>query len=257
MDPTLISNNLDNLRLKLSKGKSSIGSWIQLSDPSVIKILSSSNYDWLAIDLEHGDIEEKDLPVLTSLAHSYCPLVFARVRAAEQTFCSRALDLGVDGIIIPKIESAENLIKIRNAIYYPPDGCRGVGYSNTNLYGKYLNEHLSKVSKPFLVAMIETLEGLNNLETILKVDGLDSILIGPYDLSASLSLPGKLESKEVINAINHIKSSCQKNSIPIGIHIVEPSIDKLKAFAESGFTFIAYGIDSVFLRSSSQRPYLE
>ncbi len=248
---------LKKLRDQLKKNKPSVGSWLQIANTSVAEILSNSNYDWLAIDLEHGDITENDIPNLCNSIHSKCPLVFARVRSSNPTFCSRALDLGVQGLIIPKIESGEQLLNVSEAISYPPLGTRGVGFCKANIYGIDLQDHLRMFQDPFLVAMIETVKGLNNIEEILQVPNLDAIFIGPYDLSASLDLPGDIFNKIVLQSINKIKESCKRFNIPCGIHVVTPDEKKLRESIEDGFLFLAYGMDSVFISNSSINPFGE
>ena len=246
---------LKGLREKLNNGIPSIGSWLQISNPSVAEILSFSDYDWLALDLEHGDISEKDIPNLCNAIHQNCPLVLARLRNSDPSLCSKVLDLGVQGVIIPKIEEPEQLVKIKNAISYPPTGERGVGFCKANLYGKDLPEHLNKFQNPFMAAMIETKKGLENIEEILKISDLDAIFIGPYDLSSSLGFPGEVNNEIVVEAINKIKIQCENFSVSCGLHIVEPEESKLNEAVKEGFLFLAFGIDSVFIRNSSKNPF--
>tara|TARA_B100000963_G_C22565238_1_gene643341 strand:+ start:286 stop:1077 length:792 start_codon:yes stop_codon:yes gene_type:complete len=246
--------SLKDLRKKLKDGEPSIGSWLQISNSSIAEILSHSCYDWLALDLEHGDITEKDIPNLCNAIHNNCSLIFARVIEADPSMCARVLDLGVQGVIIPKVEEPEQLKNIQSAISYPPLGERGVGFCKANLYGKDLSDHLKEFQNPFMVAMIETKKGLDNIDKILKIPYLDSIFIGPYDLSASLGVPGDIKNKIVLEAINKIKLLCQEFSVSCGLHIVEPDKIMLKNVIDEGFLFLAYSIDSVFIRKSSINP---
>ena len=105
--------------------------------------------------------------------------------------------------------------------------------------------------------MIETKKGLDNIEEILQVPNLDAIFIGPYDLSASLGLPGDIFNKIVTESINKIKESCQRFNIPCGMHVVTPDEKKLKESIKDGFLFLAYGMDSVFISNSSINPFKE
>ena len=154
------------------------------------------------------------------------------------------------------IESAEQLEKVRNSCNWPPSGKRGVGFSRANLFGKYFNVYSKEAQDPILVAMIESLNAVNNLEEILKVEGLDAILIGPYDLSASMGITSKFNDPEFIKVLTKIISLASSVNIPCGIHVVDPSVEELKLRIKGGYKFIAYSIDSVFLNKSVVRPSL-
>ena len=156
----------------------------------------------------------------------------------------------------PKNRKFKTIIRIKNSIYYPPLGNRGVGYSKTNLYGVNLNDHFENQNEP-LVAMIETKKGLDNLEEILECDKLDVILIGPYDLSASYDKPGEVESEFIAQKINYILNTCKKFEMPVGLHVVEPNLIYLKDTIKMGFNFIPYSIDTVFLREASKNPLIK
>ncbi|ABO18025.1 HpcH/HpaI aldolase family protein [Prochlorococcus marinus] len=250
----IINKELNQIRKKLNIGIPSIGSWLQLNNTSVGAIIAKNNFDWLTLDLEHGDIDEADIPLMVNSIQYYCPLVFARIRSPQTTYCSRALDLGVNGIIIPKIESFEQINNLRESIYYPPYGCRGVGYANTNLFGENLLDHLNELNEPFIVPMIETKKGVEELESILRCKGIDAILIGPYDLSASYGVPGEIQSEIVKEKVDYILKTCKKFAVPAGLHIVEPDEKSLNEAIKKGFTFLPYSIDTVFLRKASKKP---
>ena len=111
--------------------------------------------------------------------------------------------------------------------------------------------------EPLVVGMIETKPGLKNIREILSVKGLDAILIGPYDLSASLGLTGETSHPKVEKEINHILSCCIKLNIPAGIHIVNASVKEFKNKIKKGYRFIAYSIDTVFLNLNCKNPVEE
>ena len=111
---------------------------------------------------------------------------------------------------MPNIKNEVELIKMRNLIYYPPIGKRGVGFSRENLFSKNFKKQAKKTKKPILIGMIENKEGVKNLKKILKVKGLDGILIGPYDLSTSLNITGKFENPLFKKTINQIKKLAKR-----------------------------------------------
>ena len=127
-------------------------------------------------------------------------------------------------------------------------GKRGVGFSRSNQYGINFEKAIKNNERPFLVGMIET-KWIDNINEILNTDFLDAIIIGPYDLSASLGVCGDFESIIFKEAYEFIKNQCFKKNINFGIHLVEPSNLKLERSIKEGCKFIAYSIDSVILHS--------
>ena len=245
---------LKKLRSKLNNGGFSIGSWIQLESSSSAEILSNGNYDWITVDLEHGSISISQLPSIFRALELNNTLPFARLSEGNLVNCKRALDAGASGVILPKIETRIQLKNLIDACKWPPNGDRGVGFSRANLYGDRFERYKEEASQPFIVAMIESKLGMENLDDILSVSGLDAILIGPYDLSASLGVTGEINHPYVEGHIKKLLSTCKNCSIAAGIHIVKPDIEELKIKIENEYQFIAYSIDTVFLNFISKNP---
>lgn len=250
-------NKLDKLkeiRSKLKKGEISIGSWIQLESSSSSEIMGNAGYDWIGVDLEHGSISISQLPNIFRALELNNTLPLARLSEGNRTNCKQSLDAGAAGVIIPQIESKQQLESLIRASKWPPFGNRGVGFSRSNLYGKNFNEYKEEAYHPLVVGMIENKEGFKNLDEIISTNGLDAILIGPYDLSASLGFTGETNHPKVEEAIQVILKKCEEISLPVGIHVVKPTEKELKQKIDLGFRFIAYSIDTVFLNNSCQLP---
>jgi 2-dehydro-3-deoxyglucarate aldolase len=235
------------IRERLRAGRPSIGSWIQIPSASVVEILASAEFDWLAVDMEHGSISTSQLPDLfrASELHECLPLV--RLAAVSEVECKRALDAGACGLILPSVTSAEMLRDAVTWSAWPPAGSRGVGFSRANLFGKSFDSYMEMAQNPLIVAMIENRQGYENLEKIINVDGLDAIFIGPYDLSASLGMPGDFESAVFREILMEISSTCASHGVPYGIHVVEPDSNLMNQRIKAGYTFIAYSIDAQIL----------
>lgn len=227
---------------------------MQLSNTSVAELMGSSGYDWVAIDCEHGSFDLSELPDLFRALELGNTLPLVRVSDHNLKFCQQVLDAGAAGIIVPLIEDAATLTSIISATRWPPLGTRGYGYSRVNLYGGEFEKYSIEGQEPFVVAMIESEKGLVNLDEILKVSGLDAILIGPYDLSAYLGKVGLFNDVQVVDAIEKIKEKCIAHKIATGIHVVNPYAVELQARINEGFTFIVYSVDSVMLRLTAQNP---
>ena len=240
------------IRRKLESGEASIGSWMQIPDASVAEIMGRGGYDWIAIDMEHGSIAVHQLPNLFRSLELGGTLPMARLAQGKAKDCKQALDAGAGGVIIPMIETSKQLEENIKQCCWPPNGMRGVGFSRANLFGRDFNEYSNEARSPLVVAQIESIRAVENLDDICKVSGLDALIVGPYDLSASMNLTGQFDNLVFKQAMERIIYIAGVNKIPCGVHIVNPVISELEAKLKEGFRFIAYSIDAVFIEKYSK-----
>jgi 2-dehydro-3-deoxyglucarate aldolase len=245
--------SVEQLRARLLSGGASVGSWMQIPHPSIAEILGQDGYDWIAFDLEHGSFGVDRLPDLCRAVELGGTLPLVRLAQGHPKDCKQALDAGAGGVIVPNVASAKQLIEVRDACRWPPAGLRGVGFSRASLFGKHFDVYRELAQAPFLVAMIEGRDALQELPAILSVQGLDAILIGPYDLSASMKLTAQFDAPEFLAAIDTIRIEAERVNIPCGVHVVTPSQVTLRQRLAEGFRFVAYGTDALFLMHGSKR----
>ncbi len=243
--------SIDQIRNSIKSSKPSIGTWMQIPSAEIAEILSAtSTYEWIVVDMEHGSFSRDQLPSIVRSISLNSVLPFVRLQTNQTSAVKDIVDCGFQGYIVPMIEESNQLNEIYNAITYPPNGKRGVGFSRSNQYGINFKRKLVSQQRPFLVAMIETKKALLNLDKILNYEFLDAVMVGPYDLSASLGICGNFESHIFKDAIVEIQRNCKKYNIPFGMHLIEPSSSKLKDLILEGARFIAFSMDSVMLYSS-------
>lgn len=247
---------INAIRQALSSNQPSVGSWMQIPHTSVAEIMGQAGYDWVAIDMEHGAISVHQLPDLFRALELGETLPLVRLAHGHPKDCKQALDAGAGGVIVPMVETAAQLISVRDACRWPPAGLRGVGFSRANLFGKYFEAYREEAQAPLLVAMIEHSRAIGCLEEILAVEGLDAILIGPYDLSASMGLTAQFDDSTFIAALERIRTLCYNANIPFGLHVVMPDPEMLKLKINEGYRFIAYSIDAVFFNTATSLPNL-
>jgi len=242
---------ISSIRTKLRNGGHSIGSWMQLPHPSVAEIMGQASFDWVAVDLEHGSVSASQLPDLFRALELGNTLPLARIAEGNARCCKEALDAGAGGIIVPMIKSALDLIAVRDACRWPPAGNRGVGFSRANLFGKHFKDYQREAQAPLLVAMIEHYQAVADLDSILEVEGLDAILVGPYDLSASMGCTAQFDHPDFCTLMETVRTLAIEKDIPVGVHIVTPSPENLSKRLSEGFRFLAYSIDAVMLSNAS------
>ena len=233
-----------NLKKSLNRSELTVGSWITIAHPAIAEIMANAGFDWLVVDLEHSVItirEAEELIRVIDLADCV-PLV--RLSSNDSTQIKRVMDAGASGIIVPMVKTAEEALQAVISIKYPSYGSRGVGLARAQGYGVHFQEYLEwQKYGSIVIVQIEHIEAVNNLEEILSVNGVDGYIIGPYDLSGSMGLPGQFEHPDFIKAMARIKEVAQSLNIPGGVHVIEPEFNQLKERIDEGYAFIAYSLD--------------
>ena len=236
-----------SLKQKLVDRKLTIGSWLSFSCQPTCEMMAKSGFEWLVIDMEHTTIdfnEAEQMIRIIDLAHCV-PLV--RVGANDPLIIKRVMDAGAHGVIIPMVNTEEDARKAVQAVYYPPVGTRGVGLSRAQNYGLGFDEYKQWAKiESIVIVQIEHINGVNNLEQIMAVDRVDGFIIGPYDLSGSLGLPGQFEHPKVAEALAKVETYMKNSTKPGGFHVVHSDHEALTKRIEQGYKIIAYGDDMVF-----------
>jgi 2-dehydro-3-deoxyglucarate aldolase len=210
--------------------------------------MSKAGYEWLVVDLEHSVItirEAEDLIRIIDLA-GVIPLV--RLTSNNNDQIKRVMDAGAKGIIVPMVNSPEQAQQAIEAVKYPPDGKRGIGLARAQGYGAKFQKYLEwQKENTVVIVQIEHIDAVNNIDAIFSVDGVDGFIIGPYDLSGSLGIPGQFDHPDYIAAVDKINVEAKKMNVMSGIHIIEPNPDLLKQRIKEGYRFIAYSLDTRML----------
>ena len=235
------------LKTKLKTKELTIGSWISFGFVQTCEIMSKSSFDWLAIDMEHTAIDFDQCLNLIQIIESNGVVPLVRVGANDRLLIKRAMDAGAHGIIVPMVNNVDDAQKAINALYYPPIGSRGVGLGRAQNYGVEFEEYKEWANTEIIfIPQIEHIEGVNNLANILALEKVDGFIIGPYDLSGSLSVPGQWDHPSVIEALEKVNKVLNQNEKPGGFHVVHSNHEELKQRIAQGYSFIAYGDDMVF-----------
>jgi len=243
------------LRLKLQERKPLIGTFLTIPSPETAEILAGAGFDWLFIDMEHTTIDVKDVQRILQAVQNQCPCII-RVPSKEEVWMKRVLDTGAEGIIVPHINSVQEATQIIQFCKYPPAGSRSIGISRAQGYGMHFNPYMDNANENIMIIpQIEHIDGVRNIEPIVKVPGIDAVFIGPYDLSGSMGKAGKIKDPDVQKAIENVKTECVKNNLPIGIFCT--NAQTAKQFIDLGYMLIAMGMDSLLLASAVKQALRE
>lgn len=221
-----------------------VGSWITLAHPAIAEIMARAGFDWLVVDLEHSVITIREAEELIRVIDlcGVAPLV--RLAANDPVQIKRVMDAGAHGVIVPMVNSAEEARRAVEAVRYPPDGRRGVGLARAQGYGANFDQYKEWVNKASIVIVqVEHIKAVENLGAIMSVEGVDGFIVGPYDLSGSLGIPGQFEHPLMIDAMGRIHAFAKTSAKVSGYHVVEPVVEQLHKRVQEGYRFLAFSVD--------------
>lgn len=248
----------NTLKTKLRNNTFSIGTWLTLAHSSVAEILAQAGFEWITIDMEHSVINLDQLQSLIQVIEKYGVVPLVRVGENDPNLIKRIMDAGAYGIIVAMVNCKNDAQKAVNAIKYPPQGSRGVGLARAQGYGFNFQEYSKTINKnSVFIAQIEHIDAVNNLDEILSVEGLDGCIVGPYDLSGSLGIPGKYNDPRVKDALKIIEEKCREYKMPLGFHVIEPDHNIFLEYCSKGYTFLAFSLDTIFLGTICRRELEE
>jgi 4-hydroxy-2-oxoheptanedioate aldolase len=205
----------NQVKAKMLKGEKTLGTFFETGSTTVAECLGLGGLDYIIIDNEHGPYNPQSTLEFVRAARLYGITPFARVPEISREAILRQLDVGVMGLVIPDVRTVQEVEKIVEYGKYLPLGKRGVAPTAGSgfWYEEYATqglEHYFEVSnrETMLLPQCETVECLNSLEEILRVDGIDGIYVGPFDLSTAMGKPAQFDDPEVRDAIRHIQGVC-------------------------------------------------
>jgi 4-hydroxy-2-oxoheptanedioate aldolase len=243
---------MKNLKKRIQQGETVNGCWLNLGSSLTAEIVGLAGFDWVLIDLEHGAGSEKDILFQLQALESTPTATIVRVESAEHARISRALDMGADGVMCPKIKTVEDAKAVIKGMYYPPFGNRGVAKMvRATGFGINFDQYYAESKENILgVIQIETVESLNHLDEIAALDGVDVLFIGPADLSMELGIFGQFNNPIFLEAVTNIVAAADKAGKVTGILFFNP--DDYKKYHDMGIRFIACGADATFVADGAR-----
>jgi len=243
-----MSKELDKLRQKLASGKPALGSVIFSNEPSIVELMGANGCEWLWIDTEHSWKDKSDVFSSLVAARAAGVPAFVRIPWNDPILAKPILDMAPDGLIFPFINSAKEAEAAISSMMYPPKGIRGFAAVRPMGYGTIpLNEYLNTVDKDlFHIVQVEHVNAVNNIDEICRVDGIDCLMFGPMDLSASYGVLGQLNHPTVVTALDKVCEAAHKHNITLGCSIGynRASMDD---WLKRGIKLLSAGVDITIL----------
>jgi 4-hydroxy-2-oxoheptanedioate aldolase len=240
------------LRASLAEG-SVVGPFCKTRDPAVIEALGLGGFDFVILDMEHGPCGLETIGGLIRAAEVAQVAPIVRVRSCDDELIGMVLDLGAAGVQVPQIRSPEDLHIAKKRVRFSPEGERGVckyvraaGYSSTAP-----TEYFASGGRPLLIAQVEARQAVENLDAILDVGGLDILFIGPYDLSQSLGVTGRVDHPSVVSAMKKVVDACIARRVAAGVFVDDA--DAARHWGAVGVKYICLSVDMGILVQGSRR----
>ncbi len=243
---------INTFKQRLRSGEAQIGLWLGLADAYCAELAANAGFDWLLIDGEHAPNDLRTLLGQLQAVAPYPSQPVIRPVIGATALIKQVLDIGVQTLLVPMVESADQARELVRAIHYPPHGVRGVGSalaraSRWNSIPGYLDKADEQMC---LLVQIESREGLANLDAIAAVDGVDGVFIGPADLSASMGFRGNPGHPDVQAAIEDAIARIRQAGKAAGILSADEKL--ARRYLELGAAFVAVGVDTTVLMRGLQ-----
>ena len=243
---------VNTFKQRLLAGEAQVGLWLGLADPYCAELAANAGFDWLLIDGEHAPNDLRSLLGQLQAVAPYPAQPIIRPPIGDPVLIKQLLDIGVQTLLVPMVDSAAQAAELVRAMRYPPSGIRGVGSalaraSRWNSIPGYLDKADEQMC---LLVQIENLDGLANLDAIAAVEGVDGVFIGPADLSAAMGHRGNPGHPEVQAAIEDAIARIRRTGKAVGILSADEAL--ARRYLELGCSFVAVGVDTSLLMKALQ-----
>lgn len=236
----------------LRAGQPQIGLWVGMAQPYVAEMLATSGFDWLLLDGEHAPNDLRSLLGQLQAVAPYATHPIVRPVVGDTALIKQLLDIGAQTLLIPMVETAEQARSLVAAMRYPPRGVRGVGsaLARAARWGQ-VEGYLQRAEEELcLLVQVESVRGLDNLEAIAAVEGVDGVFFGPSDLAASMGLIGKSTDPRVQAAVERGIGSVRRAGKAAGLLTTE--LPLARKYLDQGVLFMGVGIDTLLLTRAAR-----
>ncbi|AHG01844.1 aldolase (plasmid) [Halostagnicola larsenii XH-48] len=245
---------MTKLKHKFQTEPNLVGAWLSIGHPTVAEVTATHGFDFVLIDTEHTTVNLETVENMSRGvdAAEGATKTIVRVPSDDPVRIKRVLDIGIAGIMVPRIETADEARDIVQAVTYPPDGIRGVASGRASTYGDDFEQYFKNANDSITtVVQIETQTGLDNAREIAAVDGIDAVFVGPADLSANLGIFGEWDNDRFDAAIERVVRAGAAADIPVGTLVVDPT--DIETRVKQDFDFLIVGKDTSHLSAANER----
>lgn len=236
------------LKNKLLNRDKTFGGWVSYSHPSITETFALAGFDFIAIDMEHSTISTSEAQKIITASQGLGVPCLPRPVSHSNDWFKPLLDSGADGLVVQMVNNASELKLILDCMKYPPIGNRSFGLNRAQFYGFNFDEYVKKWNdSSSLIIQIESIEAVKNIEELLSFDDVDGVMIGPYDMSGSLGVPGKTNHPKVVEASKRVIEACKKYKKSCGTQLSVVTENNINDAFDLGYTFVILSSDLFIL----------
>ena len=237
--------------------KSFYGCWNGLVDTIAAEIIAGAGFDWILVDGEHAPFDLRTIQAQLQAMGQFGAPILVRCPQGDTHLIKQYLDIGVQSLLVPMVETAEQAAALYQAMQYPPKGVRGVGtaLARAAQWNRVTNYFKTAGDEMCLIVQVESVKGIENLESIANTEGVDGVFIGPSDLAASMGFLGQPDRIEVKTVVENALRTIRKAGKIAGVMVIgnKPLADH---YAKCGANMIAIAIDTLLLANASKQAAL-
>ena len=237
-----------DLRRRVLAGEPTIGAFVNLGSLAAAELVARAGYDWVIVDLEHGMGTLSELHAQLLAVQATPTSAIVRVPSAERLNVGRALDLGADGLMIPRMEGPAEARETLTWMRFPPAGIRGVALPNRGGgYGSLTHAELAERVNAAVIGVfqVESPAAVEAADELAAIDGVDVLFVGPADLSHAMGIPGRFDEPSFVAALDRVVAACRAHGKSAGILLRDGAA--VQASHAQGFTFLGVGSDASFV----------
>ena len=240
------------LRRRILAGETLFGAWASLGSPGSAELVGRAGYDWVVVDMEHGNTTEAELLAHLNAIEVSGSVALVRPQSGERLRIGRALDMGAAGIVVPRLDTAEQVREAVTFLRYPPGGQRGVALLTRGArLGTVNHAGVAALNDDIVgIVQIESPSALAAANELASIDGVDVLFVGPADLSHSLGIPGQFANPVYQDALRSVVAACRAHGKAPGILLYDHA--SFRPHLDLGFTFVGLGADISFVNEGAK-----
>ena len=232
------------LKEKLQRRERLFAGWVSYAHPSITETFARAGFDFIAIDMEHATISLEQAQRIIAASQSEGVPCLPRPVSHSNDWFKPLLESGADGLLVQMVNTPEEIEAIIGHLKYPPVGRRSYGVNRAQAYGFDFDTYIQSWNETStFIIQVESIQAVENIEKLLSFDEIDGVMVGPYDISGSLGVPGQTSHPLVIEASRKVIAACERFGKSCGTQVADASPDSVQALFDLGHTFAILGSD--------------
>lgn len=242
------------LKEKLRRRERLFAGWISYGHPSITETFARAGFDFIAIDMEHSTISIEQAQRIIAASQSGGVPCLPRPVSHSNDWIKPLLDSGADGLLLQMANAPEEIEAVLGHLKYPPVGCRSYGVNRAQIYGFDFDRYIRDWNRTStFIIQVESIRSVENIEKLLAFDEIDGVMVGPYDISGSLGVPGQISHPLVIEASRKVIAACERFGKSCGTQVADVTSESVQQLFDLGYTYAILGSDLFVLWKWAER----